>query len=143
MKLIHRPRRPIRAIAALIVLAGLSLAGCSSSASSSTSPGGSGSGATVISLKSLMFMPHNTTVKAGTKITWRNDEPITHTVTSGKVSGLNKSTGLRTGQQPDGRFNKTLKGNGDTFSYTFTKPGTYTYYCNIHFGMSADITVTA
>jgi plastocyanin len=89
-----------------------------------------------------MFMPETLTVKVGTKVTWRNDEPIGHTVTSGQVTGVDKTTGLRSGQKPDGLFNKALKGNGDSFSYTFTKAGTYPYYCNIHFGMSAKIVVT-
>jgi hypothetical protein len=38
----------------------------------------------VIDLSSLMFHPSTTTVKVGTTITWRNDEAITHTVTSGR-----------------------------------------------------------
>jgi plastocyanin len=138
----HRPLPVLLVLVALIA----ALAGCSSSASSSGSPKTSaGAGAakgTVISLKSLMFNPGALRIKAGTKVTWRNDEPISHTVTSGTVTGVDKSTGLRTGQKPDGHFNATLKGNGDTFSYTFTKPGTYPYYCNIHFGMDAKIIVT-
>jgi plastocyanin len=140
MKLMRRLRRPSRVLLALIVLTTLTVAGCSSSASPSGES--SADGATVISLKSLMFMPEDLTVNVGTKVTWRNDEPISHTVTSGPVTGVDKSTGLRTGQKPDGLFNGTLKGNGDTFSYTFTKAGTYPYYCSIHYGMSAKIIVT-
>ena len=93
-------------------------------------------------LKSLMFMPTALHIRAGTTVTWRNAEPITHTVTSGRVSGVDSSTGLRSAQHPDGRFNATLKGSGDTFSYTFRTPGTYSYYCNIHFGMNAEVVVT-
>jgi plastocyanin len=89
-----------------------------------------------------MFMPEVLTIKVGTKVTWRNDEPITHTVTSGRVTGLDKTSGLRTGQKPDGVFNARLKGKGDTFSHTFTEPGTYSYYCDIHFGMNAKVVVT-
>ncbi len=96
----------------------------------------------MISLTSLMFRPDNQTIKAGTKVTWRNDEPITHTVTSGAVTGVDKTTGLRSGQKPDGLFDKKLAGEGDTFSCTFAKPGTYSYYCDIHFGMNAKIVVT-
>ena len=40
-------------------------------------------------------------------------------------------------------FNAKLDGKGKTFSFTFTKPGTYTYYCDIHQGMNATITVVA
>ena len=134
-------RKLVAALCALIITA-VALAACSSSKPSATRSAAATGGATVISLKSLMFMPHDLSVKVGTKVTWRNDEPITHTVTSGTVTGVDASTGLRTGQKPDGLFNATLQGNGDTFSYTFTKAGTYGYYCNIHFGMSAKIIVT-
>ena len=126
---------------ALVVLTALTVTGCSSSASGTRA--GAADGATVIPLKSLMFMPMDVTVKVGTKVTWRNDEVITHTVTSGTVSGIDSSTGLRSGQKPDGRFNAKLNRRGDTFSYTFTKAGTYPYYCDIHFGMNAKVIVTA
>lgn len=88
-----------------------------------------------------MFHPSTTTVKVGTTITWRNDEAITHTVTSGRFVGVDKTTGLRASQKADGTFNAELAGKGKTFSFTFTKPGTYTYYCDIHQGMNANIKV--
>ena len=97
----------------------------------------------VINLSSLTFNPSTTTVKVGTTVTWRNDEPITHTVTSGRFEGVDKNTGLRSSQNPDGTFNAKLAGKGKTFSFTFTQPGTYTYYCDIHQGMNATITVVA
>ena len=46
-------------------------------------------------------------------------------------------------QYPDGTFNAELGGKGKTFSFTFTKPGSYTYYCDIHQGMNATIVVIA
>jgi len=97
----------------------------------------------VINLSSLMFNPSTTTVKVGETVTWRNDEPIGHTVTSGRYMGIDKTTGLRSSQKADGMFNAKLDGKGKTFSFTFTKPGTYTYYCDIHQGMNATITVVA
>ena len=39
--------------------------------------------------------PSTTTVEVGTTVTWRNDEPITHTVTSGRFVGVDETTGLR------------------------------------------------
>ena len=114
-------------------------AGCSSHRNSAH-PAAAGA---VISLKSLMFNPADLTIKVGTTVTWRNDEPITHTVTSGAVAGIDKTSHLRSSQTPDGLFNAQLKGNGDTFSYTFAKPGTYSYYCDIHQGMNATVTVTS
>lgn len=110
---------------------------------SSTTSAPSAPAGPVINLSSLMFNPSATTVKVGETVTWRNDEPITHTVTSGRFMDIDKTTGLRSSQQPDGLFNTKLGGKGKTFSFTFTKPGTYTYYCDIHQGMNATITVVA
>jgi plastocyanin len=134
--------------AALFIAAG-GLAGCSASAESAPTVPSSTTSATsapagpVINLSSLMFNPSTTTVKVGETVTWRNDEPITHTVTSGRFMGIDKTTGLRSSQKADGMFNAKLDGKGKTFSFTFTKPGTYTYYCDIHQGMNATITVVA
>jgi plastocyanin len=131
---------------ASLLLAAGSLAGCSTNAeSASTAPTSMTSvpAGPVINLSSLMFNPSTTAVKVGTTVTWRNDEPITHTVTSGRFVGVDKTTGLRSSQDPDGTFNAKLPGKGKTFSFTFTKPGNYTYYCDIHQGMNATITVVA
>jgi plastocyanin len=129
-----------------LFIAAAGLAGCSADAetpATAPTPTASAPAGPVINLSSLMFHPSTTTVKVGTTITWRNDEPITHTVTSGRFEGVDKTTGLRSSQDPDGTFNAKLAGKGKTFSFTFTKPGTYTYYCDIHQGMNATITVVA
>jgi plastocyanin len=138
-------RKLLTGAGSLLITVG-SLAGCSAASESAattptsmaTAPAGP-----VINLSSLMFNPATTTVKVGTTVTWRNDEPITHTVTSGRFIGIDKTTGLRSSQKPDGTFNATLSGKGKTFSFTFTKPGDYTYYCDIHQGMNATIKVVA
>jgi plastocyanin len=139
-------RRLLIGAASLLIAAG-ALAGCSTQASSSpmapTSASSAPAGGPVINLSSLMFNPSTTTVPVGTTVTWRNDEPITHTVTSGRYEGVDKTTGLRSEQYPDGAFNAKLQGKGKTFSFTFTKPGSYTYYCDIHQGMNATIVVVA
>jgi plastocyanin len=138
-------RRLLIGAASLLIAAG-ALAGCSAQASSSPMAPTSASSAPagpVINLSSLMFNPSTTTVPVGTTVTWRNDEPITHTVTSGRYEGVDKTTGLRSEQYPDGAFNAKLQGKGKTFSFTFTKPGSYTYYCDIHQGMNATIVVVA
>jgi len=138
-------RRLLIGAASLLIAAG-ALAGCSAQASSSPMAPTSASSAPagpVINLSSLVFNPSTTTVPVGTTVTWRNDEPITHTVTSGRYEGVDKTTGLRSEQYPDGAFNAKLQGKGKTFSFTFTKPGSYTYYCDIHQGMNATIVVVA
>ena len=95
-----------------------------------------------VSLKFLQFSPNELSVKAGTTVTWRNDEPIGHTVTSGEVTGVDATSGLRSGERPDGRFDGPLTSNGATFAFRFADPGTYSYYCAIHKGMNARVLVT-
>jgi plastocyanin len=97
----------------------------------------------VVRLKLLQFDPSPLTVKAGTTVTWLEDEDITHTVTSGAVTGVDAASGLRSGQKPDGRFDHQLTHKGQTFTYRFTQPGTYSYFCSIHQGMNASVVVTA
>ncbi len=133
----HRRAIPMVSVGLFTVL----LAGCGSS-SADTSDAGSSASGTVVSMKLLQFMPQTLTVKAGTKVTWRNDEPITHTVTSGTYSGVDAKTGLRASEKPDGLFDARAAKKGDTTSYTFSKPGTYPYYCSIHKGMNGKVVVT-
>jgi plastocyanin len=141
----NRPvRRRLGLGAASLLIAAAALAGCSAQAAPSPAAPSSAVAAPagpVINLSSLMFNPPTTTVPVGTTITWRNDEPITHTVTSGRYEGIDETTGLRSSQDPDGTFEAKLEGKGKTFSFTFTKPGSYTYYCDIHQGMNATIVV--
>ena len=137
----------VSATALVATLAACSSSTPSSSPSEMTSSSDMNSSATSqdmrIKISYLAFMPPSITVKAGTTVTWENDEDITHTVTSGNYTGVDATTGLRSGQKSNGLFNAALKGKGDTFSYTFTKPGIYHYYCDIHYGMNATVTVTA
>lgn len=74
------------------------------------------------------FMPNTLTVPVGTRVTWVNRSVETHTVTS--------DTGL---------FDNQLYLGGsisDSFSYTFTEPGTYAFHCRPHSTMTGKIIVT-
>jgi plastocyanin len=131
----------VRAAAAVGTAALLALASACSG-SSGTTQTAAPSGPTV-RLKLLQFDPSPLTVKAGTTVTWLEDEDITHTVTSGAVTGVDASSGLRAGQEPDGLFDHRLTSKGQSFSFRFAKPGTYSYFCSIHQGMNATVVVTA
>lgn len=80
------------------------------------------------SIQAYKFMPGDLTVKVGDTITWTNNDTAPHTVTT------------LAGPVPIG--SPTLK-KGDTFSFTFTKPGVYQYGCSIHPDMKAKVTVLA
>jgi plastocyanin len=80
-----------------------------------------------VAIKNFAFAPEALTVKVGTTVTWTNQDSDAHTVTSQGSGGPLSSAALATGQ---------------SYSYTFTKPGTYSYLCTIHPFMTATVTVT-
>ena len=85
------------------------------------------SSANEISIKNYMFGPMSTTVKVGTKVTWTNEDAVVHTVTAD----------TKTDGAPD---SMNIAQHG-TYSFTFTKAGTYKYHCLPHPYMHATITV--
>jgi amicyanin len=113
----------------LLVIGGLLVAlaaACGSSGSgggASTAP----TGPNTISIKNFMFSPSTLTVKAGTKVTFVNDDSTPHTATGSGSSAMINSGNLNQGQ---------------TYSVTFSKPGTYQYTCTIHPYMKGTIKVT-
>ena len=66
--------------------------------------------------RSYLFSPSSITVKAGTKVTWTNSDQFTHGVRLLTPTAQNVGT-----TKP-----------GESVSYTFTAPGTYTYDCPFH-----------
>jgi len=70
------------------------------------------------------FEPADLEVKTGTTVKWTNDGQKPHTVTSDK-----------------GDWGSGELANGQTFTATFTKPGTFEYHCKLHPDMKAKITV--
>jgi plastocyanin len=81
---------------------------------------------TEVNIHNFTFAPQRTTVEAGTTVTWINDDDIPHTVASS--TKLFKSKPLDT---------------EDKFSFTFTTPGSYEYFCSIHPHMTGAIVVEA
>ena len=73
------------------------------------------------------FVPATLKVKVGTEVIWTNETNAPHTVTSDMLV-FNTPNSLEHNQ---------------TFMVIFTKPGTYTYYCNFHLYMKGVIIVTA
>jgi plastocyanin len=81
---------------------------------------------TEVKIHNFAFAPQRTTVKAGTTVTWINEDDIPHTVTPS--TKLFKSKPLDT---------------EDKFSFTFTTPGTYEYFCSLHPHMTGAVVVEA
>lgn len=85
-----------------------------------------GDAAATLKIANFAFMPKSVTVKAGTAVTWTNQDDETHTVTS-----ITKD------------FKSKPLSAGDGFTYTFTTPGTYKYFCSLHPFMTGTIVVEA
>jgi plastocyanin len=78
-----------------------------------------------IKIESFTFVPQQLKVKSGTTVTWTNGDDIPHTVVS-----------------PNNFRSKALDTN-DNFSFTFTTPGSYTYFCSLHPHMTGIVVVEA
>jgi plastocyanin len=79
-----------------------------------------------VEIDNFAFYPQRVTVKAGTTVTWINDDDIPHTVASS--TKVFKSSALDT---------------KDKFSFTFATPGTYEYFCSLHPHMTGTVVVEA
>jgi len=88
------------------------------------------------------YVPADLTVSVGTTVTWINQDAVGHTVTEGDPNSPKQPT-LRvfdsSGEAVTGKV--ALIGAGQSWSYTFTTPGTYEYYCIVHPYMIGHITV--
>jgi plastocyanin len=77
-----------------------------------------------VKIDNFSFGPQTVTVPVGATVTWTNRDDIPHTVVS-----------------TDGVFKSKVRDTDEKFSYTFMKPGTYSYYCSVHPKMTGQIVV--
>ena len=77
-----------------------------------------------VKIDNFSFGPAAITVAAGTTVTWTNRDDIPHTVVS-----------------DDKAFKSKAMDTDEKFSFTFTKPGTYGYFCSIHPKMTGKVVV--
>ena len=77
-----------------------------------------------VKIDNFSFGPTALTVPVGTTVTWTNRDDIPHTVVS--TDRVFKSKALDT---------------DDKFSFVFSKPGTYSYFCSIHPKMTGQVVV--
>src|SRR5689334_13402280 len=79
-----------------------------------------------VKIGNFTFGPQELKVKSGTTVTWTNEDDIPHTVTSSTLA-----------------FKSKALDSDDKFSFTFTTPGTYQYFCSLHPHMTGTIVVEA
>jgi len=77
-----------------------------------------------ILIEGFAFSPASVRIPKGTTVVWTNHDRAGHTVTGG-----------------DGRLNSRLLGYGESYSFTFNTPGTYSYICASHPYMRGSVTI--
>jgi plastocyanin len=86
------------------------------------------------------YLPRQITVSANDTVTWTNNDTEAHTVTSGNGAGIESLMNNKRGT-PNGLFDSGPFKPGQSWTHTFIKPGTYTYFCTIHPWMDGEVTV--
>jgi plastocyanin len=77
-----------------------------------------------VKIDNFSFAPATLTVAVGTTVTWTNRDDIPHTVVSTEEPKAFKSKVLDTDEK---------------FSFTFSKAGTYPYFCSVHPKMTGTV----
>ena len=77
-----------------------------------------------VKIDNFVFNPQQVTVHAGDTVTWVNHDDIPHTVTSKTLV-----------------FRSKALDSDDKFSFTFTAPGSFPYFCSLHPHMTGTIVV--
>ena len=94
-------------------------------ASAGETEGTASQSSSTITIQTFQFKPAKLEVKAGTQVTWINQDDVPHNIVSSEGKTL-KSPVLDTDQK---------------FSYTFATAGTYPYYCGLHPKMTGKVIV--
>jgi len=119
----HLSGKPLALMTAILVLAGTFAAVQAVRGDGATPAEQTGAGLEV-KIDNFTFTAPSITVSAGTEVTWINRDDIPHTVVS-----------------QDGVFNSKALDTDDKFSFKFSQPGTYHYFCSIHPKMTAEVVV--
>ena len=77
-----------------------------------------------VTIDNFVFEPARLTIKAGTTVTWTNRDDIPHTVAA-----------------KDRAFKSKVMDTDESYSFTFSTPGEYAYFCSLHPHMTASIVV--
>ena len=103
-------RNVLRAGALALALSLAALAGPAPAAATAAAPAGP-----TVKIDNFVFGPGALTVSVGTTVTWINQDDIPHTVAAADKS-----------------FKSKVLDSNERFSFTFTRPGEYGYFCSLH-----------
>jgi plastocyanin len=73
--------------------------------------------AVAVRIDNFSYEPASIMVSPGTTVTWTNADDVPHTVTS---------------RDDPPAFDSGAVDTDESFSFTFTRAGTYAYYCKVH-----------
>jgi plastocyanin len=110
---------PLRCTVALLAVMLMLATGTSRSTAAAAAPP-----AQELRIDNFTFTPNHLTVAVGTAVRWVNHDDIPHTVVS--TTGVFKSKALD---------------SDESFAFTFTKAGSYPYFCSLHPKMTGTIIV--
>lgn len=77
-----------------------------------------------VKIDNFAFAPEALTISAGTTVTWTNRDDIPHSIV-----------------ESNGLFHSQAFDTNGSYSYTFSKAGTYDYVCGLHPHMKGKIIV--
>ena len=77
-----------------------------------------------VSISNFTFAPKDIVVPVGTTVTWVNGDDVPHVV-----------------RAVDGAFHSKPLDSDDRFSFTFTTPGVFSYFCSLHPKMTGKVIV--
>lgn len=80
-------------------------------------------------MNALKYLPAEISIHAGTTVVWTNDDVVAHTVTQ-RVSPA------------DRELHSPMMLPGESFAFTFDRPGSYPYFCEPHPFMTGRVTVS-
>ncbi|RZS31260.1 amicyanin [Herbihabitans rhizosphaerae] len=89
-------------------------------------PGSAAAASAHVMIAQYAYGPSTVTVTAGDTVSWTNHDQAPHDVvtTSGPA-----------------QLRSPMMSNGQSWSFRFTQPGTYSYYCSVHPDMKAKVVV--
>lgn len=116
-----RKNMRVAGVATPVMIAMLLLFAVSANVKASDQPSAANA---AVKIDNFIFGPQTITVPVGTTVTWTNADDIPHTSVS-----------------TEGVFKSKVMDTDEKFSYTFTKAGTYPYYCTIHPKMTGKVVV--
>ena len=82
--------------------------------------------ATMVKIDNFAYLPKEVDIAVGATVTWQNADDVPHTATS---------------KDDPQTFDSGALDTDEKFSFTFTKPGKYPYYCKVHPHMTGVVIV--